>query len=109
MLAALPADFAAGIVVVQHLDPRHRSLLSDILGRRTALKVREAADGNQVARGQVFIAPANHNLMGGTVIVQDRKSCEFSGMPEAALKTGFADFVLPLEEIAPALRKLVRG
>jgi two-component system chemotaxis response regulator CheB len=44
---------------------------------------------------------------GGTVIVQDVRTAEFAGMPEAAIKTGAADFVLPLTEIAPALIKLV--
>ena len=34
ILAALPADFPAALVVVQHLDPRHRSLMADILARR---------------------------------------------------------------------------
>jgi len=45
--------------------------------------------------------------MGGTVIVQDLKTCEFSGMPEAAIQTGVVDLVLPLPEIAAALTKLV--
>jgi two-component system, chemotaxis family, protein-glutamate methylesterase/glutaminase len=43
--------------------------------------------------------------MGGTVLVE--KSAEFGGMPEAAARTGSADYVLPLEEIAPALARLV--
>ena len=45
--------------------------------------------------------------MGGTVIVQDYKSAEFGGMPEAAINTGVVDLVLPLNEIAPTLVKLV--
>ena len=44
---------------------------------------------------------------GGTVIVQDPDSAEFAGMPQAAIATGGVDFVLPLEEIAPALVELV--
>jgi len=47
--------------------------------------------------------------MGGTVIVQDEKTSEFFGMPAAAQQTGLADFILPLAEIAPALRTLVGG
>jgi two-component system chemotaxis response regulator CheB len=168
VLQALPSDFAAGIVVVQHLDPRHRSLMADILGRRTGLRVTEAAHGDRVAAGTVMIAPPNNHLlvnqdgsltltqtelvhfvrpsadllfestaaayreraiavvlsgsgsdgamgvkaikkMGGTVIVQDQKSSQFGGMPEAAQQTGLADFVLPLHEIAPALQILVNG
>jgi two-component system, chemotaxis family, protein-glutamate methylesterase/glutaminase len=33
VLSGLPADFPAAIVIVQHLDPRHRSLMADILSR----------------------------------------------------------------------------
>ena len=47
--------------------------------------------------------------MAGTVIVQDRQTSEFVGMPDAALQTGCADFVLPLDEISGALVKLVMG
>ena len=37
VLSGLPANFPATIVIVQHLDPRHRSLMADILSRRTPL------------------------------------------------------------------------
>ena len=42
-------------------------------------------------------------------IAQDESSSEFFGMPSAAIDTGNVDFVLPLEEIASALTKLVIG
>jgi two-component system, chemotaxis family, protein-glutamate methylesterase/glutaminase len=44
---------------------------------------------------------------GGTVIVEDPATAEFSGMPDAAVATGTADFVLPLEEISTVIRGLV--
>jgi two-component system, chemotaxis family, protein-glutamate methylesterase/glutaminase len=168
VLAALPRDFPAALVVVQHLDPRHRSLMAEILGRRTALLVRQAREGDVLEHGVAFIAPPNHHLlvnaggrlslsqtelvhfvrpsadllfestaaaykeraiavvlsgagrdgamgvkaikkMGGTVIVQDEKTSQFFGMPGAAQQTGLVDFILPLSEIAPALRTLVSG
>jgi two-component system chemotaxis response regulator CheB len=65
VLAALPADFPAAIVIVQHLDPRRRSFLADILGRRTALRVKEAADGDVLRPGTVYIAPPNKHLLVG--------------------------------------------
>lgn len=40
VLSGLPADFPVPIFVVQHLDPRHRSLMAEILGKRTELQVR---------------------------------------------------------------------
>jgi two-component system, chemotaxis family, protein-glutamate methylesterase/glutaminase len=63
LLSPLPADFAAAIAVVQHLDPRHRSLLATILSRRTALRVKEAGDGEPVAPGIVYIATPNKHLL----------------------------------------------
>ena len=47
--------------------------------------------------------------MGGTVIAQDEETSEFFAMPSAAIATGQVDFVLPLEEIRPALVTLVVG
>ncbi|HEX2055671.1 MAG TPA: chemotaxis protein CheB [Nitrospiraceae bacterium] len=44
---------------------------------------------------------------GGRVLVQDRTSCASFEMPRAAIETGSADFVLPLEDLASALIALV--
>ena len=63
ILAALPASFPAAIVVVQHLDPRHRSLMADILSRRTALHVEEAKEGTHLNLGTAYIAPPNRHLL----------------------------------------------
>ena len=63
VLAALPAGFPASIVVVQHLDPRHRSLMAHILSRRTVLPVKEAEEGDKLRAGTVYIAPPNKHLL----------------------------------------------
>ena len=63
VLASLPSNFPAAIVVVQHLDPRHRSLMAEILSRRTTLHVKEAEEGNHLSSGTVFIAPPNRHLL----------------------------------------------
>src|SRR3989475_4670047 len=166
VLAGLPREFPAAIVVVQHLDRRHRSLMADILSRRTPLHVKEAEEGDHLSPGMVYIAPPDRHLlvnpdgtlslsqselvhfvrpsadllfesvaasykdrsiavvltgtgsdgsmgigaikkMGGTVIAQDERSAEFYGMPAAAIKSGNADFILPLEEIPSALVTLI--
>jgi two-component system chemotaxis response regulator CheB len=165
VLGSLPKDFPATVLVLQHMDPRHRSLLPDILARRSALPVSEARDGERVRPAHVHVAPPNRHLLinpdhtlsltqtelvhflrpsadllfeslaasyreraiavvlsgsgedgamgitavkkvGGTVIVQEPRSAEFDGMPAAAVRTGTADFILELDEIAPALAKL---
>jgi two-component system, chemotaxis family, protein-glutamate methylesterase/glutaminase len=153
---------------VQHLDPRHRSLMAEILSRRTALKVKQAEEGDPLKPATTYIAPPDRHLlinpdatlslsqselvhfvrpsadllfesvaasfkeraiavvlsgsgsdgamgvkaikkMGGTVILQDEQTSEYFGMPGAAAKTCSADFVLPLDEIAPAIVTLVIG
>ena len=63
VLAALPVDFPPAIVVVQHLDPRHRSLMADILSRRTALKVKQAEEGDRLMPSMVYIAPPDRHLL----------------------------------------------
>src|SRR2546425_7028063 len=63
VLAGLPADFPAAIAVVQHLDPRHRSLMADILGRRTRLSVKQAKEGDTLSPATGFIAPPDQHLL----------------------------------------------
>ena len=63
VLGGLGADFPASILVVQHLDPRHRSLMAEILGRRSDMTVKEAEEGDSVLPGCVYIAPPNHHLL----------------------------------------------
>ena len=41
--------------------------------------------------------------MGGRVIAQDQHTSEFFGMPDAAIRTGVVDMILPLDQIAPAM------
>jgi len=63
VLADLPDGFPAALVVVQHLDPRHRSLMADILSRRTLLQVKQAEEGEQLHPATVYIAPPNRHLL----------------------------------------------
>ena len=166
ILTTLPADFPVPMVVVQHLDPRHRSLMAEILGRVTALTIKQAEEGDRLAPRTVYIAPPDRHLlvnpdrtlslsqselvhfvrpsadllfesvaashreraiaviltgtgrdgtmgvqaikkMGGTVIVQDLESAEFSGMPAAAIHTGLVDMIVPLKDMALTISKLV--
>src|SRR5690349_2044445 len=80
VLAALPADFPAAVVVVQHLDPRHRSLMADILSRRTALQVKQAEQGDRLLAGTAYIAPPNNHLLvngGGTLTLTQTELVHF--------------------------------
>jgi two-component system, chemotaxis family, protein-glutamate methylesterase/glutaminase len=63
VLAALPEGLPVPVLVVQHLDPRHDTVLADILGRRTGLAVKLATDGEVALPGTVHVAPPNRHLL----------------------------------------------
>jgi two-component system chemotaxis response regulator CheB len=46
---------------------------------------------------------------GGVVIAQDRATAEVWGMPGSAVASGAVDYVLPIEQIGPAIADIVAG
>jgi two-component system, chemotaxis family, CheB/CheR fusion protein len=62
LLKALPVDTGMGFVLVQHLDPKHASMLPELLGRTTLMPVVEIKDGMQVVANNVYVMPPNHSL-----------------------------------------------
>lgn len=65
VLGGLPAPFPAAVIVVQHLAPNHRSVLAELLDRKTALTVREASDGERLQPGHVYTAPPDRHVLVG--------------------------------------------
>src|SRR5215469_1908428 len=62
LLEHLPERTGMAFVLVQHLDPHHQSLLSELLGRRTKLPVREASEDTRVLPDRVYVIPPNKNM-----------------------------------------------
>lgn len=164
VLRSLPKGFPSSIVVVQHLSPERKSWLPDLLGRSTALTVKQAEHGEILLPGTVYTAPPDEHLLvgpgkiqlahtqlvhfsrpsidllfesvagtygsrsiavvltgsgkdgseglraikeaGGVTLAQSPETAEFRPMPEAAVKTGCVDFILPLEKIGEKLAEL---
>lgn len=63
LLAELPGDFPAPIVLVQHINASFAESLAGWLGAASKLKVRLAQDGDALVPGQVLIAPSNVHLV----------------------------------------------
>jgi two-component system chemotaxis response regulator CheB len=63
VLAPLPDNLPAAVVVLQHLDPAHDSHLPMLLGQRTALPVAMAVDGERLLPGRVYVAPPGQHTL----------------------------------------------
>src|SRR5947209_7275362 len=57
LLRNLPPDTGMGFVLVQHLDPTHPSMLSEILSRESGMPVLEVTDQMQVEPNHVYVIP----------------------------------------------------
>src|SRR5881296_2899132 len=62
LLAHLSGDPAMAFVLVQHLDPKYPSFLSEILSRTTPLPVIEVQHGVRVEAGHVYVMPPNTRM-----------------------------------------------
>jgi two-component system CheB/CheR fusion protein len=159
---AMPTDNGMGFMLVQHLDPSHASILTEILQRSTGMPVVEAQDRPAVEPNRVHVIPPNRDMdvvhgmlclsvpneprgqrtpidaflrslaedqgehavgvtlsgtgtdgtvglravfgAGGLCLVQAPASAKFNGMPESAIRAGYATRVLTPDQMPHALR-----
>src|SRR5262249_39692100 len=52
----------AAFVIIQHLDPKHGSLATDILSRVSPIPVSEVKNGMPIRAGHVYVIPPNRNM-----------------------------------------------
>lgn len=164
LISALPLDFPAPVILVQHLPPvdSYQSQLREILSRFTPLPVKWIEQGEPLRGGTVYLCPQDvqtrvtseftfdlfqcrgilgskpaadpvfssvaqyfgHDAFaivltgllsdgargaqqiadaGGRVFVQDEETAPFFDMPQATIRKGVVDFILPPIGIAHAL------
>ena len=65
ILAALPVNFPVPIAILQHRSAAVPTILSTILGRVSPLPVKNAAEGDALTRGTVYVAPPDAHLVVG--------------------------------------------
>ncbi|HXJ41869.1 MAG TPA: chemotaxis protein CheB, partial [Bryobacteraceae bacterium] len=83
LLKALPTDTGMAFVLVQHLDPKHESMLSEILSRSTAMAVREVNHATRVEPNHVYVTARGVDLYirSGVLQVTPRKATRDVPMP----------------------------
>lgn len=114
VLASLPEDFPAAVLVVIHRTTKQPNLMAEVLAQVSRLPVKAAYRGERIRPGIVYVAPPDlHLLVDPTqrIALLDGHRIDTSqvfAMPAAAIATGHVDRVLPLPEIGPALDRIVR-
>ncbi len=61
-LKYLPADTGMAFIYVQHLSPDHKSLLTEILSKKTKMVVQEIDDMDKIKPNNVFVIPYNKGI-----------------------------------------------
>mgnify|MGYP000297668962 FL=1 len=83
-----PVDTGFSFVVVQHLSPDHKSLMSELLSKHTSMKVYEAEDQIPLVSNCIYLLP-NKKLMtvrNGKLLLHDKTK---SSLPNNAIDTFF--------------------
>lgn len=63
LVNALPADLPVSYVVVQHMSPHHKSLMTELVARQTNLVVRDVVDGMVPERNVIHITPPRTDIL----------------------------------------------
>lgn len=59
---SMPSDSGCAFIVVQHLSPDYKSLMAELLSKRTQMPVKRAEEGMLVEANHVYLIPPNHDL-----------------------------------------------
>ena len=76
----LPDHPNAAFVVVQHLSPDYRSMMTEILQRKTAMTVNSIEDGIEIEPSQVYVLPPRKHLIvkdGGLCLLESPEAFDY--------------------------------
>ena len=76
ILAVLPDNTGLAFVFVQHLDPKHTSILGELLGKGTKMPVLQVKDHMAVEANKVYVIPPNvgMRLSDGKLLLSERST-----------------------------------
>jgi two-component system, chemotaxis family, CheB/CheR fusion protein len=79
--SVFPTDTNLGMafVLVQHLDPNHKSILTNLIGRYTQLPVYEVTNGTIVQPDTVYVIPPSYDMILEDGILHLQKPVEAHG------------------------------
>lgn len=79
----MPQDTSFGFVVVQHLSPDYKSLMVEILSKKTSITVQRAEDGMVVRPANIYLIPPKKNLTiyHGTLMLAEQDHARGLNLP----------------------------
>lgn len=83
LLSNLTDSCGMALLIVQHLDPDHPSMLTEILAKRTAMPVVEATEHQLIEKNKVYVIPPNTSMTvtQGYLTLKARESIHGVPMP----------------------------
>ena len=80
---AMPGDSGMAFVVVQHLAPDYKSMMVELLSRKTEMPVLRAEEGMRVEPDHIYLIPPKKNLtiFHGKLLLEDQKQREGINLP----------------------------
>lgn len=63
LVANLPSKLPVSYVVVQHMSPHHKSLMTELVARETNLNVADVTDGVEPAANVIYITPPKTDVV----------------------------------------------
>lgn len=70
----MPQESGMAFVVIQHLSPDFKSLMDELLARRTSIRIHRVEDGMEVEPNAIYLIPPKKNmiLVGGRLRLTDQ-------------------------------------
>lgn len=59
----VPSDTNMAFVIIQHLSPKHKSIMADILMKYTQMKVLQIEDNQEIKPNHVYLNPPDKNVI----------------------------------------------
>ncbi len=82
-ITSMPPKNKLAFIIVQHLSPDYKSLMVELLAKKTEMKVHRAEEGMEVLAGTVYLIPPKKNLtiFHGKLLLKDKSQQNGINLP----------------------------
>ncbi len=79
----MPSQNSLAVIIVQHLSPDYKSLMVELLTKKTDMPVHRAEEGMEVCAGNIYLIPPKKNLtiFHGKLLLKDKSPQEGINLP----------------------------